>query len=101
MKKYGIILTILVLTLSILTGCGCTPQKETGPAAPTRNTAPTVPETTAVPTVPPTQVTIPETIIPDMTTDTTEDAASAPTGDMTDSTGPNSGDMMTRGRRTR
>ena len=92
MKKYGIILTILVLTLSILTGCGCTPQKETGPAAPTRNTAPTVP---------PTQVTIPETIIPDMTTDTTEDAASAPTGDMTDSTGPNSGDMMTRGRRTR
>ena len=51
MKKYGIFAAALVLSLSLLTGCGCTPQKETTPVIPNRPTTGTTP-TQTMPTMP-------------------------------------------------
>lgn len=48
MKKYCIFLTVFVLTLSLFTGCGCTPRRGTEPMT---TPAVTVPATIA-PTVP-------------------------------------------------
>lgn len=82
MKKYAIVAAVLVLTVSLLSGCGCT-NKDSGmmtmPA--TQPILPTnIPETTA-PTQPQTEpMTIPET---------------DPTGTSgTDESGPMNGDMQ-------
>jgi hypothetical protein len=48
MKKYAILVTVLVLTVTMLTGCGCTRRKnemETLPTAPKEPIMPTVPVT--------------------------------------------------------
>ncbi len=55
MKRISIFLTILVLTLSLLTGCGCTPGGGTNPSVPGTATTPTAPVTQPA-TEPPTQV---------------------------------------------
>ena len=63
MKRYALFLTILVLTLSLFTGCGCTPQGDSGQAAPTKTTNPIIPETNIPPTTMPSeQATTPETM---------------------------------------
>lgn len=104
MKKYCIFLTVFVLTLSLFTGCGCTPRDETGPAMPTMDTTPTVPATSApiLPTTEPTQEATADTgMAPEtgggMNGETGPDMA---TGDVTDNTVPN-GTNNARGRRIR
>ncbi len=63
MKRYALFLTILVLTLSLFTGCGCTPQGNSGQEAPTRTTNPIVPETNIPPTTMPSEeATTPDTM---------------------------------------
>lgn len=56
MKQYGIFAAALVLSASLLTGCGCTPQNETMPTQPNRPTT----GTTATEPMP-TTATMPET----------------------------------------
>jgi len=53
MKRYATLLTVLVLTLSLFTGCGCTPGGNNGATVPTRATTPMVPETNIPPTTMP------------------------------------------------
>lgn len=94
MKRYFIFATVLVLTLTLFTGCGCTPGGGEGTIPPTRNTMPSVPETT-VPATTPSEAatTVPdtrpiETMAPSESEGgmTDNDA----TGGISDSTGPSS-----------
>ena len=62
MKQTVSFLTVIVLTLTLLTGCGCTMQKQPPTTPPTRATAPTNPATVA-PTTPATE-TVPHTSNP-------------------------------------
>ena len=57
MKKFAMLLTVLVLTISMLTGCGCTrrgAEMDTMPATEMTILPTNIPETTA-PTMPPTE----------------------------------------------
>lgn len=78
MKKYAILAAVLVLTVSLLAGCGCTARDNgmaTMPSA-TQPILPTnIPETTA-PTEP---ATMPATAPATEATDATEDAELNPT----------------------
>ncbi len=96
MKKYCLFLTVSVLTISLFTGCGCTPQNVTEPTMPTQNTAPAVPET-LIPTMPSEEATtVPEskpaesgtTGTDGATDDNGQGGAIDATGDITDSTSP-------------
>lgn len=71
MKKICIFMSVMVLMVSLFTGCGCTPQKETMPTIPPKATSPTVPATVA-PTIPATQP----------ATEPATDAATMPLPDM-------------------
>lgn len=62
MKQTVSFLTAIVLTLTLLTGCGCTMNKQSPTAPPTRATTPTTPAT-AAPTTPATE-TVPTTSNP-------------------------------------
>ena len=62
MKQTFSFLTVIVLTLTLLTGCGCTMQKQPPTTPPTRATSPTNPATVA-PTTPATE-TVPSTSNP-------------------------------------
>lgn len=104
MKKYCLFLTISVLTLSLFTGCGCSPQRATEPALPTRNTAPVVPET-LIPTTPSEEATtLPESMPAESGIIGTEGIngnnghAGEATGAVTESTAPMANDAA-RGRR--
>ena len=60
MKKFSVLLTVLVLTISMFTGCGCTrrgAQMETTPPTEMTILPTNIPETTApvIPTMPPTE----------------------------------------------
>lgn len=85
MKKAGILMTLLVLTLCVMAGCGCRNSK---PAATTPTTIPTVTTapTTEATTVPTTMATEPSTdsTIPDgngpLSTDTTTATNESSTG---------------------
>ena len=55
MKRFATLLSVLVLTLSLFTGCGCTPGGNNGATVPTRATVPMVPETNIPPTTMPTE----------------------------------------------
>ena len=66
MKKYTIIATILVLTISLFTGCGCRNSR------PMPTTVPTTLPTT-VPTTEMTQPTTQPTTVPETTRETIED----------------------------
>ena len=104
MKKYCIFLTVFVLTISLFTGCGCTPQNKPGPTTPIRDTMPIVPETTVPATVPTTPseeaTTVPETIPAETgMSGITEPGMDATDGIM-DNTAP-SGDAAARSRRMR
>lgn len=113
MKKYCLFLTIFVLTLSLFTGCGCSPQKETEPVLPTRDTTPMIPET-LIPTTPSEEATtLPESMPAESGMDGAEgdtgnggqnggqtggqNGGNGTSGDMTDSTSPGFNDMA-RGR---
>lgn len=88
MKKFTIALLILVLTVSMLTGCGCT-RRDAVPSTKPITTEPMIPTNIPETTVPTETATEPvsvapteETVIPDMTdgengttsgTDSTED----------------------------
>lgn len=86
MKKYAIVAVVLVLTLSLLTGCGCTAKKDGMVTMPSTNESilPTnIPETT-VPTEPATMpATIPATDATDFM-DGTETGTGAATEDNLD-----------------
>ena len=92
MKKFSVLLTVLVLTISILTGCGCTrrgAQMDTMPPTEMTILPTNIPETTApvLPTMEP--ETEPVTMPTDNTdTMTTEDDGI--TGSITDATGTRS-----------
>ncbi len=62
MKKYSILLTVLVLTLTLFTACGCTPMGETEPTTPSKPTTPPTIAPTAAPTAAPTEPTAEVTI---------------------------------------
>lgn len=105
MKKYCIFLTVFVLTVSLFTGCGCTPGGgNEGPSLPTRNTTPMIPETNVPATVPSeSATTVPntrpiETMIPSESESGM--VGTEATGDITDSTGP-SAEGSARSRRMR
>lgn len=84
MKTTGILMTVLVLTLSVLTGCGCrnsAPANTSQPTTmPTVTTAPTT-EATTIPTTmatePSTDATIEDGNGPISTDSTTESGANA------------------------
>ena len=81
MKKYAIVAVILVLTVSMLTGCGCTAQdsgRETMPSILPTN----IPETT----LPTEAQTEPMTLPATMPTDATDGAITDETGDATGET---------------
>ena len=63
MKKTFTFLTVLVLTLSVLAGCGCRNSKPAATTAPTTmpTTMPTTAPTTESTTVPTTMATVPPT----------------------------------------
>ena len=89
MKKYAIIAVVLVLTLSLLTGCGCTAKKDGMTTMPSTNESilPTnIPETT-LPTEP---ATMPATI-PTMEATDPMDGSEAATED--DNDGPITDDL--------
>ena len=80
MKHYCIYAAALVLSASLLTGCGCTPQKETPPTIPNRPTTATTP-TDAMPDLLPEESTSPNAgTVPE------NNGASAPGDDMTSGT---------------
>jgi len=77
MKKYTIFLTVLVLTLSMLTGCGCTRSKNEMETVPTQ-------KETIMPTVPATvEPNVTDAILP--TYDSMEPSGAL---DATETTGP-------------
>ena len=91
MKKLSILLTVLVLTISMLTGCGCTRRgavADTMPATEMTILPTNIPETTA-PTVPATEPMTEAITEPTDNTDTmsTEDGI---TDSITDETGTRS-----------
>jgi len=92
MKKFSILLTVLVLTISMLTGCGCTrrgAETETMPATEMTILPTNIPETTA-PVIPTTEpMTEPATEATD-NTDTMSTEDSGITGSITDETGTRS-----------
>ncbi len=95
MKKTGILMTALVLTVFALTGCGC---RNSRPAATTAPTAMTTVPTTQATTAPTTMATEPsvESTIQDgngpISTDTTEEGnANSRSGGMAGGMGNNSG----------
>ena len=103
MKKIWVMLLTLVLTLSALTACGCTPQDMNGTSEPTRATTPTVPATSS-PTMPATRpATEPETSAPAMPlpsedgSETGVVGSEEPTTGTDNATGPMNGRNM-RGR---
>lgn len=104
MKKICIFLTVFVLTVSMFTGCGCTPGGGEATSLPTRNTTPMIPETNVPATVPSeSATTAPETRpIETMAPSESESgmAGTEATGDITDSTGP-SAEGSARSRRMR
>ena len=77
MKKYTIFITVLVLTLSMLTGCGCTRRKDEMETVPTQ-------KETIMPTVPATvEPNVTDAILP--TYDSMEPSGAL---DATETTGP-------------
>ena len=97
MKKYAIFAMVLVLTLSLLTGCGCTAKKDGMTTMPSTNESflPTnIPETT-VPTEPATMPATMPTMDATDPMDGTETGTAAATEDSND--GPIT-DGMTRSR---
>lgn len=91
MKKFTVLLTVLVLTVSMFTGCGCTrrgAQMETTPPTEMTILPTNIPETTA-PILPSTEPDTEPVTEPteNMDTMTTEDGI---TGSITDETGTRS-----------
>lgn len=91
MKKFAMLLTVLVLTISMLTGCGCTRRgagMDTTPATEMTVLPTNIPETTA-PTMPSTEAMTAPVTEPIDNTDTmsTEDGI---TDSITDETGTRS-----------
>lgn len=91
MKKFSVLLTVLVLTISMFTGCGCTrrgAQMETTPPTEMTILPTNIPETTA-PILPSTEPDTEPATEPseNMDTMTTEDGI---TGSITDATGTRS-----------
>ena len=91
MKKFSVLLTVLVLTISMFTGCGCTrrgAQMETTPPTEMTILPTNIPETTA-PILPSTEPDTEPATEPseNMDTMTTEDGI---TGSITDETGTRS-----------
>lgn len=82
MKKAGILMTVLVLTVSVLAGCGCRNSKPANTSEPTTLPTVTTAPTTEMTTVPTTADTEPSTnaTIQDgngpLSTDSTEDTSS-------------------------
>ena len=85
MKKHWILALILVLTMAVLTGCGCTNSKVNGMDATNMTTVPTTVPTTApteLATIPSETNTIPmETLLPNATDNiVSTDASDATSG---------------------
>lgn len=79
MKKASILMTVLVLTLTVLTACGCRNSKPAATTVPTTLPTTTVAPTTEVTTVPTTMATEPtvDATIPDGNGPLSTDATTA------------------------
>lgn len=97
MKQAGIILTVLVLTLSVLTGCGCRNSKPAQTSEPTTLPTMTTAPTTQATTEPSTMATEPsvDATIEDgngpISTDSTEETQNANTRSIPGGTGSGNG----------
>ena len=92
MKKLSVLLTVLVLTISMLTGCGCTRRgagTDTMPATEMTILPTNIPETT-VPTMPATAPTTEPVTEPTDNTDTMSTEDGGITDSITDETGTRS-----------